>query len=495
MFKKTNICILLAIILYSSFLFHISSAEQAKKDTQVFHLVTQYLEEIGYDKKAERLTNSIKQVFPKLNSLLLIPDKEVRMRKLILLIKEKIDPKLNVYDLQEVLTDKEANCFGYSQLVYILGNSVGLNMKVVNVYPDHVANLFKINSKYRILDLSSPYFFISDLFSLEKEYVERSKTRRLKTGSVLPHLFRIIQIVDSKGINAMKHYAQATKNFEMGKYERAIKEYNKAIELNPFDAHAYNGRGESRSNLDKLEEAMADFNKALKFAPDYSTSYYERGNLRLKLGEYKDAIEDYDKAILLAPNNIDAYYNRGNAEMNLGKYKEAKEDYSKAIKINPDFGDAYYARGVIKSCLGRNAEAIKDYNQGIKFGIKFAEMSDVYNDLGIAEGEIGKYKRALKNFNQAIAFNSKNAEVYYNRGYVYLLLKKYKKAIENYNKSLLYYAGNLNKSGIYYWRGMAKYRLGNLNKAVKDFNKAIELDLGKFDKLPSEIKKIIEKNN
>ncbi len=44
------------------------------------------------------------------------------------------DTKYEHYDLPSIIIDKKASCLGFSQLFYILGNSLGLNVQVLDVF-------------------------------------------------------------------------------------------------------------------------------------------------------------------------------------------------------------------------------------------------------------------------------------------------------------------------------------------------------------------------
>ena len=53
----------------------------------------------------------------------------------------------------------------------------------------------------------------------------------------------------------------------MGKFEEAIKDFDKAIELNPQDAEVYIERGFMKFLLTKYEEAFEDYKKAGELDP------------------------------------------------------------------------------------------------------------------------------------------------------------------------------------------------------------------------------------
>ena len=88
----------------------------------------------------------------------------------------------------------------------------------------------------------------------------------------------------------------------------------------------YNTRGRSYSELGKNERAIEDYDKAIELDPDDDGAYNNRGFSYRRLGQYQRAIEDFDKAIELDPNFAGAYNNRGFSYRNLGRYQRALDD-------------------------------------------------------------------------------------------------------------------------------------------------------------------------
>lgn len=64
----------------------------------------------------------------------------------------------------------------------------------------------------------------------------------------------------------------------------ALEDYDRALELNPDDAKAYNNRGITNQNLGRMNEAREDFQKALAMAQeagDENLVAMVKNNLRL----------------------------------------------------------------------------------------------------------------------------------------------------------------------------------------------------------------------
>lgn len=84
---------------------------------------------------------------------------------------------------------------------------------------------------------------------------------------------------------------------DLGDVDKAISDYNKAIELTPDDAQIYAYRGQAFYQIAEYEKAMADYNQALTRDNDFPCAYYYRG--LLKSSVYHDltgACEDFTRA-------------------------------------------------------------------------------------------------------------------------------------------------------------------------------------------------------
>jgi len=218
--------------------------------------------------------------------------------------------------------------------------------------------------------------------------------------------------------NAMMLSFKGNAYLALNQYEQAIENYNLSlkykenilaeIKLNPRFADAstekitsfYNGSlastyfsiSECKLNLGLYEEALTQINKAIELAPDIKEfnkeAYYNmRGHINLTSGKYEIAINDFNKSIQLNKSFPLAYVNRAIAKVSLaekvkissyslyGNFNNqpmsvnwnsptksslkksesnilsALADCNTAIEIDNKLGFAYYIRGQIKQML------------------------------------------------------------------------------------------------------------------------------------------------
>jgi tetratricopeptide (TPR) repeat protein len=286
-----------------------------------------------------------------------------------------------------------------------------------------------------------------------------------------------------KESGAALHFYRGNTYFLLGKSDLAMTDYDKAIELKPDLAKAYNNRGTAYHYKGDYNLAIADCDKAIELRPDYAEAYVNRGNAYNRKGEHDLAIADCNKAIELRPDLAVAHYNRGVAyEYNIHGQRYGKgaqldraiADYDKVIELKPDCAEAYYSRGVVYHTLREHGQAIADYNR--------------------ATGTKGEDDLAIADFSKAIGLKPDYTEAYYNRGISYAQKREYDLAIADYDRAIelrsnlteAYYNHGLTYADktielvpdlaeAYYNRGVAHKMRGDREKAIRDFERFLEL--------------------
>lgn len=96
-------------------------------------------------------------------------------------------------------------------------------------------------------------------------------------------------------------YMAANTLFEDQRYERALAEYEAALQADPGHIHALRGKARSLLKLGRHHEALAVFDEAIARAPDFAATYANRGILYDQMGEHRKALADYEQALALDP--------------------------------------------------------------------------------------------------------------------------------------------------------------------------------------------------
>jgi len=95
--------------------------------------------------------------------------------------------------------------------------------------------------------------------------------------------------------------------------------------------------GNSYADLDEYDLAVRDFSKAIALDPSYAEAYYNRGVLYWReFGNYYRAIRDLTRVIELAPHWAEAHFNRGLAYKLRGDHERAIADFRRYLQIGRD---------------------------------------------------------------------------------------------------------------------------------------------------------------
>jgi len=151
-------------------------------------------------------------------------------------------------------------------------------------------------------------------------------------------------------------------------YISALKAFDKATQLRPNDALAWDNKGiilNKMGNYSNIYKAMMAFNEAIGLDHNHidPIAWCGKGDALTNLGifenntsRYKEAIAAYDMSIKIKPKGSEAWYGKGNALANLGWYEEAKAAYDMSIEINSSFEEALVNRKIVLAAQGNDSE-------------------------------------------------------------------------------------------------------------------------------------------
>jgi tetratricopeptide (TPR) repeat protein len=233
--------------------------------------------------------------------------------------------------------------------------------------------------------------------------------------------------------NAALYFLRGMAHKDAGRFEEAVSDYTKAIELQPDMLAAYlyralansaffnyysihdsindNGRNELSSedsrhidlvisdlihvlNIDntfvpihvelgilynftgKYETALQCFNKALAIDPAYYSVFTERAKTFDALKEYQAAIDDltYD---IEHYSSYSSFEHRADIYHKIGQIEKAVDDYSKLIEKEREDGYSF----TLPRCLEKRGKCYQDLREDIKAKADFDEAADLLRRL------------------------------------------------------------------------------------------------------------------
>lgn len=197
----------------------------------------------------------------------------------------------------------------------------------------------------------------------------------------------------------------------------SINDYSLWLASHPEDVNAYFGRALDYMLVQDFAEAIKDFTKAIELDPTFAMAYFNRAVVRYKQLQYSQSqtadlpdditamsmnlnvgrntpkagaaadpttarvkdnkrayehemiMRDYDKVIQLNSEFVYAYFNRGNLRCTQRDFRAAIVDYTDAIERDPEFAEAYFNRGLARLSQGDASRGIADLSKAGELGI------------------------------------------------------------------------------------------------------------------------------
>ncbi len=136
----------------------------------------------------------------------------------------------------------------------------------------------------------------------------------------------------------------------------------------------YYEQGLQKAREGKFEEAIKFFDKTIDLKADHYMAWHDRGCSKLTLRLFKEALADFDQAIKLDPRYEEGWFLRGLAKYQLNDYDGAMADYTHATTLDHNYANAYFERGVANEALGKMDSACTDYKRALQLGLKTAQV-------------------------------------------------------------------------------------------------------------------------
>ncbi|XP_031524034.1 tetratricopeptide repeat protein 6 isoform X4 [Papio anubis] len=256
-------------------------------------------------------------------------------------------------------------------------------------------------------------------------------------------------------------HAEATK--------QAQKDFLKALHINPAYIKARISFGYNLQAQGKFQKAWNHFTIAIDIDPKNYLAYEGRAVVCLQMGNNFAAMQDINAAVKI---NTTAEFltNRGVIHEFMGHKQNAMKDYQDAISLNPKYSLAYFNAGNIYFHHRQFSQASGYFSKALKFD---PENEYILMNRAITNTILKKYEEAKGDFANVIESCPFWAAVYFNRAHFYYCLKQYELAEEDLNKAL---SLKPNDALVYNFRAKVRCKIGLIEEAMADYNQALHLE-------------------
>ncbi len=185
--------------------------------------------------------------------------------------------------------------------------------------------------------------------------------------------------------SASDHVDQGMAYYEQGELDKAIAEFQAALELEPDASDAYRNLGTAYGKQGEWEKALAAYEQAVDIDPNFGKAYGDMVGAYASLGKLEEAIAAGEKAVEMVPDYATAHNNLGVAYRQQDRIDEAIAEFQKAMQLDPDDAMPHFNMGVIYYKQDQFDQAIDEWLEAKKLDQNYAmthkNLGIVYLDL------------------------------------------------------------------------------------------------------------------
>ncbi|MFP4456034.1 MAG: tetratricopeptide repeat protein [Clostridia bacterium] len=276
-----------------------------------------------------------------------------------------------------------------------------------------------------------------------------------------------------KGKDALTaHYHLGTIYAEKGKFDKAINEWKKVLEIDERNVFAHYSIAKVYAQKDLLDASLMHLRKADRYNTNRSIKLIHQTMARVLMlkGEYEEAMERWNMVVEIDKEDVDAYHQLAMLNLHINNMDEALEYCKKEISLGSSDASVFYNAGLASLGLNQAEEAITYFQKAMRKGL---DDTSLKTNLGEAYARNDQPDEALKMWKQALEQDEKNYHASFNIGIVYFDNKLYERAIEEWERTLKinpdYLPALVTKASAYL--NLEKY-----DKAYKSITKAKQID-------------------
>jgi len=276
---------------------------------------------------------------------------------------------------------------------------------------------------------------------------------------------------DARGLS---HYIVGVYYDDLGDLDKALQEYQKALEANPHSALLHLSLASIFIKKDQAALAIEQLKQSIGINPEaiephviLALVYAGQNKADLAAQEYTLALKNAAK---LEPKNVEIYKSLGAVYLQQKKLKEAEGIFKLIVGMAPADPQAHFYLGSIYFDLKNNSSVEKELNTALKLKPDYHEA---LNFLGYFYLEQDKnIEQAGKMIRQALVFEPENGAYLDSLGWFYFKKGKFKEAVRELEKA----ASLLSDPTIYDHLGDTYLKLGNRDNAKLNWEKSLKLD-------------------
>ncbi|KFM58121.1 Mitochondrial import receptor subunit TOM70, partial [Stegodyphus mimosarum] len=236
-------------------------------------------------------------------------------------------------------------------------------------------------------------------------------TFRLLQGQIqdsladLNHLLSIESVDVKVRVNCLIKIG--TLKVQMEKMDKALEDFNKAIELDLNNADIYLHRGQVYLLMDRISDGLKDMEKSCSLNPNFPSARAQKCYIQYRCGiqfndesQKKAALKGFEEIEASFPKCPESFFLYAQVLSECGDYEKAEMCFKKAGELDPNDPNVFVHRGILLLQWKQDVDgALELLNKAIEMDQK---CQFGYETLGSIEVQRGNLHRGLELFQKAV---------------------------------------------------------------------------------------------
>lgn len=213
------------------------------------------------------------------------------------------------------------------------------------------------------------------------------------------------KVINRDNNNATLFFNRGTTLIRLERYNEAIKDLSKSIELdNKLDYRQFYHRGVAKWNSEDSQGALKDFDMAIELDVeiDGNSRYLGRGRVKRELNDLDGGIDDLNMALKIDSKDSSVYNELALIYRMQGLFTDAFECVKKGLKHDGNNALLYGTNAIIYSSIGDKLKFYEYLEKAFELG---GEIVNLQPEFLEKHGHENEFKSLLKKYKQKLPAN------------------------------------------------------------------------------------------
>jgi len=233
---------------------------------------------------------------------------------------------------------------------------------------------------------------------------------------------------------AEKYKEQGNDEFKKGNFDKAIEFYTYATEMDPRNHVFFTNRALCYEKMKKYDKALRDAEKSVQLNKDWEKGHYRRGVSLRELGRYAEALDAFEICQNLSSKNDE--YKKAYDEAKKLMYKGMSQQEIQKIE-----GNDLFKRGKIQEAIDLYTKALTGVGQKDDEASKQLR-ADCHANRAACYVQLYEPQKVRDDCNAALTLIPNHFKALLRRGLAFESLEKYSAAVEDFEAALRQHPGD-----------------------------------------------------